>query len=164
MKLFPLGEQRRVSGKLEMYGQELQIVHPDHVLPLDEADTSPEREAIYPLSEGITSKRMGQLAAQAIERAPELEEWVEPGLLAKHDWPAWRAQLDAWRARARAGYDGSAYERLTWTQQCFSVALVWLWDERLYDHAAGRFTPDRLLDEGERGVRMKPSRRQGAAS
>src|SRR3569623_2179603 len=93
MKLFPLGEQRRVSGKLEMYGQELQIVHPDHVLPLDEVDTSPEREAIYPLSEGITSKRMGQLTAQAIERAPELEEWVEPGLLAKHDWPAWREAL-----------------------------------------------------------------------
>ena len=93
MKLLPLGEPRRVSGKLEMYGQELQIVHPDHVLPLDEIDTTPEREAIYPLSEGITSRRMGQLAAQAVERAPELEEWVEPGLLAKHDWPAWREAL-----------------------------------------------------------------------
>jgi len=93
MKLLPLGEPRRVSGKLEMYGQELQIVHPDHVLPLDEVDTTPEREAIYPLSEGITSRRMGQLAAQAVERAPELEEWVERGLLAKHDWPAWREAL-----------------------------------------------------------------------
>jgi ATP-dependent DNA helicase RecG len=31
-KLFPLGEQRIVSGKLESYGQELQIVHPDLVL------------------------------------------------------------------------------------------------------------------------------------
>jgi hypothetical protein len=66
------------------------------------------------------------------------------------DWPEWREQLRAWRDRARTGYDGSAYERLVWTQQCFCVALVWLWDERLYDHEAGRFTPDRLLDEGER--------------
>ncbi len=112
MKLLPLGEPRRVSGRLEMYGQELQIVHPDHVLPLDEADTSPEREAIYPLSEGITSKRMGQLAAQAIERAPELGEWIEPGLLAKHDWPAWRAALarvhtdpSDMMARQRLAYD-----------------------------------------------------------
>jgi ATP-dependent DNA helicase RecG len=112
MKLLPLGEQRRVSGKLEMYGQELQIVHPDHVLPLDEADTSPEREAIYPLSEGITSKRMGQLAAQAIERTPELDEWVEPGLLAKHEWPSWRAALarvhadpSDMMARQRLAYD-----------------------------------------------------------
>jgi hypothetical protein len=66
------------------------------------------------------------------------------------DWPDWRDRLREWREEARAGYDGSAYDRLTWTQRCFSVALVWLWDERLYDHAAGRFTPDRLLDEGER--------------
>jgi hypothetical protein len=66
------------------------------------------------------------------------------------DWPAWRDALARWREHARGGYDGGAYERLEWTQSCFAVALVWLWDERLYDHAAQRFTPDRLLAEGER--------------
>jgi hypothetical protein len=66
------------------------------------------------------------------------------------DWPAWRDALARWREHARGGYDGGAYERLGWTQSCFAVALVWLWDERLYDHAAQRFTPDRLLAEGER--------------
>ncbi len=65
------------------------------------------------------------------------------------EWPAWRDALARWRDGARAGYDGSAYERLTWTQSCFSVALVWLWDERLYDHEAQRFTPERLLDEAD---------------
>jgi ATP-dependent DNA helicase RecG len=95
-----------------MYGQELQIVHPDYVLPLDEAADQAEREAIYPLSEGITSRRMGQLALQAVERAPELPEWIEPGLLAQRGWPAWRAALarihadpsDA-KARERLAYD-----------------------------------------------------------
>jgi formylglycine-generating enzyme len=66
------------------------------------------------------------------------------------EWPAWRDALTRWRDAARVGYDGSAYERLTWTQSCFSVALVWLWDERLYDHVAQRFTPERLLDEADR--------------
>jgi Sulfatase-modifying factor enzyme 1 len=65
-------------------------------------------------------------------------------------WPAWREALAQWREAARAGYDGSAYDRLTWPSRCFTVALVWLWDERLYDHAAGRFTPDLLLEEAER--------------
>ena len=32
-KLLPLGEARLVSGKLELYGQDLQIVHPDFVVP-----------------------------------------------------------------------------------------------------------------------------------
>ncbi len=69
-------------------------------------------------------------------------------------WSAWREALARWRREAaeRIGHDGSAYERpeLAWTQSCFAVALVWLWDELLYDHAAGRFTPERLLEEAER--------------
>ena len=111
-KLLPLGEPRRVSGRLEMYGQELQIVHPDYVLPLEEAGDTPEREAIYPLSDGMTARRMAQLAAQAVERAPDLAEWIEPGLLAKRGWPGWRAALTRIHAdpsdavaRARLAYD-----------------------------------------------------------
>ena len=112
-KLAPIGEPRRVSGRLEHYGQELQIVHPDYVLPLEEAGDTPEREAIYPLSEGLTSKRMAQLAAQAIERAPSLAEWIEPGLLAKQQWPAWREAL----ARIHADpSDTVARERLAYDE------------------------------------------------
>ena len=68
-KLLPIGEPRIVSGKLELYGQELQMVHPDHVLPPAEATDLPARESVYPLSEGLTTRRMGQLAEQAIARA-----------------------------------------------------------------------------------------------
>ncbi|MGH6614142.1 ATP-dependent DNA helicase RecG [Sphingomonas sp.] len=112
-KLAPIGEPRRVSGRLELYGQELQIVHPDYVLPLDEAGEQPEREAIYPLSEGLTSRRMGQLAAQALERAPDLPEWIEPGLLAKRGWPGWREAM----ARVHADpSDTVARERLAYDE------------------------------------------------
>ena len=112
-KLAPIGEPRRVSGRLEQYGQELQIVHPDYVVPLEEAGDTPEREAIYPLSEGLTSKRMAQLAGQAVARAPDLAEWIEPGLLAKHAWPTWREAL----ARIHADpSDTSARERLAYDE------------------------------------------------
>lgn len=112
-KLLPTGEPRRVSGRLEIYGQELQMVHPDYVLPLDEAPEMGERESIYPLSEGITSRRMGQLTAQAVERSPDLPEWIEPGLLAKHGWPSWREAL----ARVHADpSDGKAKERLAYDE------------------------------------------------
>ena len=61
------------------------------------------------------------------------------------DWPAWREALARWRdeARARVAYDAAAYAapETAWTQTCFSVALAWLWDDLLYDHEAGRFTP-----------------------
>jgi ATP-dependent DNA helicase RecG len=111
-KLLPIGEPRRVSGRLEMYGQELQMVHPDYVGAPDDPDGPATREAIYPLSDGITSRRIAQLVAQALARAPEMPEWIEPTLLAKREWPSWRAAIarihadpaDA-VARARLGYD-----------------------------------------------------------
>jgi len=111
-KQLPIGETRWVSGRLDMYGQELQIVHPE-VLPSDEAGGQAEREAIYPLSEGITSKRVAQLVGQAIERAPVLPEWIEPGLKARHDWPDWRDAL----ARIHADpADAKARERLSYDE------------------------------------------------
>ena len=70
------------------------------------------------------------------------------------DWPAWREALTRWRAEAaeRIEYDDGAYRapEFAWTRGCFSVALVWLWDELLYDHEAGRFTPERFCAESER--------------
>ena len=70
------------------------------------------------------------------------------------EWAAWRVRLAEWRqeARVRLAYSGELYDRpeFEWTQTCFAVALVWLWDELLYDFEAERFTPERLLEEGER--------------
>src|SRR3546814_19858983 len=56
--------------------------------------------------------RLRQLAAQALERAPELPEWIEPSVLARKGWPAWREALHAVhgdpahaKARERLAYD-----------------------------------------------------------
>jgi len=112
-KLLPLGEPRLVSGRLESYGQDLQIVHPDHVLPLGEADSLPTREPVYPLSEGLTGRRMGQLAEAALARAPALPEWIEPGLIAKRGWPDWHSAL----LRAHADpLDAIARDRLAYDE------------------------------------------------
>jgi ATP-dependent DNA helicase RecG len=108
-KLLPIGEAKRVSGRLDQYGQELQIVHPELAEP---DETLPEREPIYPLSEGLSSRRLAALATQAIARAPDLPEWIEPGLKAKREWPDWHDSLvrihadpaDA-KARERLAYD-----------------------------------------------------------
>ncbi len=110
-KLLPIGEPRAISGKLERYDQWLQIVHPEVMAPAD-AGALPAREPVYALSEGLTGKRLAALVAQALARAPDLPEWIEPSLRARHDWPGWREALarihadpaDA-KARARLAYD-----------------------------------------------------------
>jgi formylglycine-generating enzyme len=66
------------------------------------------------------------------------------------DWPAWRAAITRWRdeARSRIGYDPCRYETMADAGPRI-VEMVWLWDERLYDFASGRFTVDAYLDAGE---------------
>ena len=57
-----MGEKRIVSGKLEAYGDEWQIIHPE----VREPGKGPEpalREPVYPLTEGLTNRRLGELAA-----------------------------------------------------------------------------------------------------
>ncbi|MFN3726856.1 MAG: ATP-dependent DNA helicase RecG [Allosphingosinicella sp.] len=108
----PIGEPRLVSGKLDRYGQELQMVHPDHVLDPAQGEQLPAREPVYALSEGLTNKRMGDLAAQALARLPELGEWIEPSLKRARGWPDWQEALTSVhadpaqaKARERLAYD-----------------------------------------------------------
>jgi ATP-dependent DNA helicase RecG len=107
----PIGETRTVSGKLEQYGNEWQIIHPE----VSEAGKGPGpalREPVYPLTEGLTNRRLGELAREALERAPELPEWIESSLAARERWSAWRSSLAlghqdprADDARRRLAYD-----------------------------------------------------------
>jgi hypothetical protein len=63
------------------------------------------------------------------------------------DWPAWRDQLHRWRDDARRRFGAVAYpDATTWASRCFTVAIVWLWDERIFDHDSQRFAPDRFVD------------------
>ena len=109
-KLLPLGEPKRLSGKLDQYGQELQMVHPEIA---GDDDGFREREAVYPLSEGITSRRLSALVEQALARAPDLPEWIEPSLKARHDWPGWRDALHRLHADPA---DATARERLAYDE------------------------------------------------
>ncbi len=111
-KQFPLHEPRLVSGRLDIYGRDLQMVHPDHVVARGEDVTIPEREPVYPLSEGLTNHRLADLVGQAMDRRPALGEWIEPSLKDRHDWPGWGDALeqvhrdpDASKARERLAYD-----------------------------------------------------------
>jgi ATP-dependent DNA helicase RecG len=112
-KQLPLGQPKIVSGRMEMYGQELQMVHPDHVLEPAEAFDLPEREPVYALSEGITSRRLADFAGQSLARAPVLAEWIEPSLLAARGWPKWQEAL----ATAHADpAEAAARERLAYDE------------------------------------------------
>ena len=112
-KQLPLGETRWVAGRLEQYGQMLQIVHPDHVAQDSAAMLGQLIEPVYPLSEGLTQGRTAALIQQALEAVPELPEWIEPGLADKMHWPHWRdALLLAHKGEHATARDRLAYDEL----------------------------------------------------
>ena len=110
-RLLPEGARRVISGRLERYGDRLQITHPDYVVTEAEAATIPSREPVYPLTEGMTNKRLGTLGTAAVARAPDLPEWAAPAQLRFDGWPTWHAAL----ARAHA-LDATARTRLAYDE------------------------------------------------
>ena len=112
-KLLPVGKKRWVSGKLERYGDMLQIVHPDHVESEGAASLGRLNEPVYALSEGLTQPRVASLVEQALKRLPDLPEWIEPGQFDKEGWPNWRDALHlAHKGENAAARDRLAYDEL----------------------------------------------------
>jgi ATP-dependent DNA helicase RecG len=111
-KQLPVGEVRWVAGKLERFGDMLQIVHPDHVV--EEGGETLQRlcEPVYRLSEGLTQPKVAGLVEQAHARTPELPEWIESSQLDKEGWLTWRDAL----VLAHKGENASARDRLAYDE------------------------------------------------
>ena len=112
-KQLPLGEKVWIAGRLDQFGQMLQIVHPDHVSHDSAGLLGQLTEPVYPLSEGLTQGRVAALVAQALDQVEDLPEWIEPGLLGREQWPGWRdALLLAHKGEHAAARDRLAYDEL----------------------------------------------------
>jgi ATP-dependent DNA helicase RecG len=94
-RLLPVGATRVVSGRLERYRDEVQLPHPDHIVPMEEAESIRRVEPVYPMTAGLSPKTLGKAIATALERAPDLPEWLEPTLQARRGWDRWLPALQA---------------------------------------------------------------------
>ncbi len=122
----PEGARRVVSGKVELFDGVAQMVHPDHMVPLAEADDIPAFEPIYHLTQGVTQKTIFKAVRGALERAPSLAEWIDPGQVTREGWPSWTEAIASVHApqgtadlapespaRARLAYDELFAHQLT---------------------------------------------------
>jgi ATP-dependent DNA helicase RecG len=83
----PEGSRRIVSGRVEVFDNVAQMVHPDFTVPEAEADSIPLFEPVYPLTHGVTQKLMFKAARGALALIPPMGEWIDAGQLAKEEWP-----------------------------------------------------------------------------
>jgi ATP-dependent DNA helicase RecG len=91
--LLPMGQRRIISGRAEMFDGVVQLVHPDHVLPPEEANDLPRFEPVYPLTAGLGQKQVAKAVAAALDRLPDLPEWIDLPLRQREGWPDWADAL-----------------------------------------------------------------------
>lgn len=92
-QLLPEGAERVISGQVEEFQSSIQMTHPDHVVPIEERDSVAIVEPVYPLTAGLSSKVLAKAVRQAVDKVPDLPEWLEPAFMQERGWPAWRAAL-----------------------------------------------------------------------
>ena len=117
-KAMPEGAKRMVSGRVERFREQLQIVHPDHMLPQAEFDKLPIVEPVYPLTAGLSAKVLMKAIQAALPELPALPEWQEAEWVKQQGWADWQGAVQAVHrpenmaalepqnaARARLAYD-----------------------------------------------------------
>jgi ATP-dependent DNA helicase RecG len=92
-RLLPEGESRFISGHVDWYQGEPQIVHPDHVLNAEDFSRMPLLEPVYPLTQGLSLKILGKTIRAAVERLPDFPEWHGEGKLKPRGWPSFSSAL-----------------------------------------------------------------------
>lgn len=93
MKQLPIGLKRLVSGTVETFNYRMQINHPDHIGPLEDLPQWIGFEPVYPLTQGVTNKYIHKIMIQAVDKIPELTEWIAEDRLQQTHWHPWHISL-----------------------------------------------------------------------
>src|ERR1700753_1851863 len=86
-KLLPVSEKRYVSGTLQMYDGIPQIVHPDRVVDEAAFKKLSGIDPVYPLTEGLALGSLRRAMAQALQKLPDLPEWISPEVIRRCKFP-----------------------------------------------------------------------------
>ena len=92
-KQLPVGTRRVISGKLERFKNQLQMTHPDFIVSPEEAAELPQHEAVYRLTEGLTSKPLSKAIRAALEKVPPMPEWLDPAYRRARGWESFQDAL-----------------------------------------------------------------------
>jgi ATP-dependent DNA helicase RecG len=149
----PPGAKLLVSGKLDSFNGRLSIPHPDHMVPIEQADRIPVIEPVWPLTAGLWPRQIATGLAHAFDLLPDFPEWQDPALLKREKWLSFGESLRTVqtpttgepnpRLRARLAYDellaGQVAQALIRGRVRARSGQPLIGDSRLRDVALQRF-------------------------
>src|SRR5438270_3407955 len=92
-KLLPVGAKRYVSGTLQMFDGMPQIVHPDRVVDEEGFAKLSGIDPVYPLTEGLALGSLRRAIAQALQKLPDLPEWISLAAIQRSNFPPLKEAL-----------------------------------------------------------------------
>ena len=129
-KSLPVGADVIVSGKVNWFNGRPSMVHPDYAATVEDMDKLPLVEPVYPMTAGLSPKALRKTIEAAVERLPDLPEWLDASLTAKHSFPSVKESFERLhhpRDAADLDLQASARRRLAYDEFLagqISLALV----------------------------------------
>lgn len=93
IKQLPEGQSVIVSGRIDYFQGQPQMVHPDAIGKPEDRAAIERIEPIYPLTQGITNKLINKSVAAAEKMVPALPEWLDESYKARQKWTGWNEAL-----------------------------------------------------------------------
>ena len=149
-RALPEGETRVVSGRVEHFQGRPQMPHPDYIGTLEELASLKAVEPVYGLTAGLTPKVVRKAIRAALDRVPDMPEWLDPAFKANRAWPDFKPALFAVHApESEADLEPSTKprERLAYDELLANQLALQVIRSR-YRKAAGRGL------EGDRRLRQ----------
>ena len=115
----PEGEWRYVSGRVEKYGDTLQMAHPDYIVPPERRSDLPLLEPVYGLTAGLSGKVLGKAMRQVAVAVAQAAEWQEADWLKSRSWPSFNeavARLHVPTDAADVSAGGAPRQRLAYDE------------------------------------------------
>ena len=106
---FPMNKELLVSGRVEDFNAERQIVHPDHVCDPAKGEAPPQVEPVYRMTQGVTGRTLQKAISAALDTIEELPAWGDQHLIEKHSWPGFKQALE--QLHRPTLHDPTAFEK-----------------------------------------------------
>ena len=141
-KLLPVGETRWISGSIELWDGRRQMVHPDRIVDREGLSRLPAFEPVYGLTEGLYPSVMARAAQGALDRLPDLPEWLDKSTPAGRGWPSFGDAIRALHRPSNAqALDPAAPARIRLAyDEVLASQLALLLVRQSMKKAAGRTT------------------------
>ena len=118
-KLFPVGEEIIISGKVGYFNKKYQISNPDYVTKLEKQNYVIKNIPKYNLTKGINEKKYRLISEQVIKNIPQVDDWLDKSFIEKNNLTNWNECIKMLHSTKDSKNDNSkSFRRIVFDELC----------------------------------------------